>query len=185
MLKGKNPYIDNLLVIIYYNITSKLIITENKIEFDKTYFFQGLVRYYNDIGEINRNNIEQVLLLTYKNLFLLLEIPYNRNNKYLVIKKIRLFNSILESRKNLAKLSEKYEISNFLEYYNEMIGKLNRIISLTTENKNIKMNLQKKKIQKKEEEEKENSLIFEYDLYNYCNKLVKDMINEIILNLIT
>ena len=186
MLKGKNPYIDNLLVIIYYDDNSKLIVSENKIEFDTTYFFQGIVRYYNDIGLINQNNIENVLFTTYKNLFLLLEIPYNRTNRYFLIKKIRLFMAILKSRDNLKKLSEKYSLFNFLEYYNEMIGKLNYLLSFTTENKNIKMSFIKKEIKKKEIIKNDFIKIKDYPIiFNFCNDLVTEIIDDILSNLIT
>lgn len=92
--------------------------------------------------------------------------------------------AILKSRDNLIKLSEKYSLFNFLDYYNEMISKLNYLLSFTTENKNIKMSFIKKEIKK--EEIIKNEFIKDYPvIFTFCNDLVTEIINDILSNLIT
>ena len=164
MLLGKNIFIDNLIIINNYDDNQKLIINNNRIEIDDRYFFQGLIRTYYDIGTINNENIEKVLFNTYINLFLIIEIPFNNLNE-IFKQKNRLFSAILNSKKNLIKLSQKYSITNFINFFDKMICNFNYIMAYIPENQNIKLSIKKKKIKKKK------------DLYFFCNDLIYQIIN--------
>ena len=167
MLLGKNIFIDNLIIINNYDHEQKLIINNNRIEIDDRYFFQGLIRTYYDIGTTNYENIEKVLFNTYINLFLIIEIPFNNLNSSFQ-QKNRLFSTILSSKKNLIKLSEKYSISNFILFFDNMISYFTYIMAYIPENQNIKLSIKKKKIKKKNT-----------DLYFFCTDLINQIINSI------
>ena len=182
MLLGKNKFIDNLILINNYKIEDKLIIEDNSIMLDTTYF-QGIVRYYYDVGYINRKNIEKVLFNTYAYLFLLIEISCNYSDNLSYLKTNRLFTSILSSKDKLLLLSEKYNIESFNIYYQEMITKFYSIISYTNESVHVKMTIKKKKrVNKEIKESKKMDELYLTDNYSevckFCNDIVYKIVEE-------
>lgn len=129
MIENINPYIDNLLFLKDYNNSIKIYIKENKLFKDNRYF-QGLLRYLDGSGENNHKLIKNIILKTYNNVSIVLEVLNKNSDNISKRKKLKIYIILINSTRGLIELSKKYQMNSFCDYVlSTLLPSLNKKIN--------------------------------------------------------
>ena len=108
--KNINKYIDNLFILIKYAQNEfKITIDNEKINKDDRYL-NGIVRYIDNSGYYNRQNIQNTIKNTYYIIANVIQIPLIDKNKDLYHNKLLLYILYLDSLPGLRLICNKYNI---------------------------------------------------------------------------